>query len=282
MEKPVAPKKYVLSPPAAIGSRIPKIIHQTYFTRDLPPALQDNVDRLRRENPDWEYRFYDDADIAEFITTHYGAQMFAYYTRINPGYSAARIDLFRYLLLYHTGGVYLDIKSTFTKAIDTIVSPDDQYLLCGWANHAGEIHEGFGLSPDLKNMTGGEFQQWHVIAAPGHPFLRAVIERVLDNIDDYKPWTHGVGGDGVFRTTGPVAYTLAIHPLLGQYPHRRVRTDEELGLVYSVLETPGTHKGLFQSHYKGRFDAVVELSGAEKLIGDTYALAKKLKKRLKA
>lgn len=42
---------------------------------------------------------------------------------------------------------------------------------------------GLGLHPDLAHMAEGELQQWRVIAAPGHPFLRAVIKSDLSNID---------------------------------------------------------------------------------------------------
>ena len=68
--------------------------------------------------------------------------------------------------------------------------------------------------------------------APGHPFLKAVIESVLTNIDSYRPWLDGTGKIGVLRVSGPIAYTLAIHPLLGSHSHRKLRTNTELNLSY--------------------------------------------------
>lgn len=158
------------------GVTIPKIIHQTYKSRDLPPQFQASIDQLKAANPGWDYRFYDDSDIAKFISTFYGPHILKYYERINPQYGPARADLFRYLLLYKYGGVYLDIKSTFTKPIDEVVQTDDQYLLAQWCNRKDEKHEGFGMQSELNMTDGGEFQQWHIISAPGHPFLRAVIK----------------------------------------------------------------------------------------------------------
>ncbi len=108
-------------PKTEMGKSIPKIIHQTFKTRNLPPELQENVDKLKAKNPGWEYRFYDDSDIIKFISTFYGYEILTYFERINPKYGAARADLFRYLLMYIYGGVYLDIKSTFTRPIDEVL-----------------------------------------------------------------------------------------------------------------------------------------------------------------
>ena len=46
---------------------IPRIIHQTYPTKNLPDSILQNIEFLQRNNPGWEYRFYDDVDIEQFI-----------------------------------------------------------------------------------------------------------------------------------------------------------------------------------------------------------------------
>jgi len=46
---------------------IPKIIHQTYKTSDIPEPLSDYRTKLLSLHPDWEYRFYDDSGCREII-----------------------------------------------------------------------------------------------------------------------------------------------------------------------------------------------------------------------
>lgn len=94
------------------GNRILNILHQTYAsTHDtlLPHILQENIDKIKSMNPDLEYRLYDDADIVEFVKNNYDSRIFQYFNHIHPKYSIAKVDLFRYLLIYKCGGVYLNI-----------------------------------------------------------------------------------------------------------------------------------------------------------------------------
>lgn len=238
---------------------IPKILHQTYSTTTLPDVLVAHVKRLRDINPGWEYRFYDDSAIPAFIERHYPRQVMAAYNSINMAYGASRADLLRYLLLYRWGGVYLDIKSSVTRPLDEVLQPQDSYVLAHWPNRAKEHYTGWGRHAELQSFPRGEFQQWHVIAAPGHPYLRAVIESVLRNIARYDAARHGVGKPGALRVTGPIAYSLAIAPQLRQGSHRLLDTHDELGLVYSVLDGEGrlAHKKLFARHYSTLTDPVV-------------------------
>jgi hypothetical protein len=249
---------------------IPKIIHQTYpdAHQKLPLVLEENVQTITSLNPGWEHRLYDDADIAEFISSTYGGRVLDYYNRLNQKYGAARADLFRYLLMYKQGGVYLDIKASIEKPLDSVVLIDDVYLLSRWRNAKGEQFEGWGIHNRLKRIGRQEFQQWHIIAAPGHPFLRAVIERVLTNIDNYSPAWHQTGRAGVLRLTGPIAYTLAITPLLKQYRHRLVSSHDQLGLVYSVFTSAiyEAHKSVFKHHYTELTEPVVQVSGTKALV----------------
>ncbi len=262
------------------GTHIPKIIHQTYPTTSLPDAFQQNQANLMRNNPDWEYRLYDDAAIERFIQEAYGSAMLDYYQRINPKYGAARADLFRYLLMYRQGGVYLDIKSTFTRPIGELLHPFDQYWLATWRNQPGEVHEKYGMWKDLWHLPDGEFQQWHIVTVAGHPFLRAVIDAVLTNIDRYHPCLHGVGRAGVIRVTGPVAYTKAIYPLLDHHSHRLVRGEDALGLAYSVLGKLA-HTSYFKSHYLELTESVIELNGAKRALANLYTTGLDAKTRMR-
>ncbi len=225
------------------------MIHQTVRDkRSLHPSFVANVANLISLNPQWRHVLYDDNDGATFISDHYGSDMLGYYNRINPTYGVARADLFRYLALYKLGGVYLDIKSTATRPLDDVLSPDDEYLLSHWSNKEGHPHKGWGRHHPRHGID-QEYQQWHIVAAPGHPFLKAVIERVKKNIDAYDPMKQGFGKRGVLQVTGPIAYTLAIKSALqhGRFRHVDI---EDLGFQYSIFGPHGNHESYFPAHYR--------------------------------
>lgn len=232
------------------GEHIPKLIHQCFDSSNLHPDIQQNIEHLKKLNPGWEYRFYDDADMDVYIQKHFPA-LYPVFLKIDPAYIAARVDFFRYLLIYNEGGVYLDIKSSVSKPLDEILRDDDQYILSHWPNEPGQVYVNTGIHHSLPNPH-GEFQQWHIMAVKGHPFLKAVIENVCHNIKLYNPFIHHTGRWGVIRVTGPIAYTLAINPILDQHPHRLVRNHYDVQLVYSIFshsQVPMHHSVFKKKHY---------------------------------
>ena len=249
-----------------LGSSIPFVIHQSYPHKKLPAEIQNNVEQLKHANPSWEFRLYDDTDIEDYINVNY-PNLVKFYKKINPKYGAARVDFFRYLLIYNEGGVYLDIKSSFSKPLDEIIHKDDKFLLSHWQNNIGDPYENSGIYTDLPNRF-GEFQQWHIASVKGHPFLKSVIENVCNNIAMYNPFLHHTGQTGVFRVTGPVAYTLAILPLLEFHPHRLERSNHELNFVYSIYSNDKNykHRSLFKNHYSTLNEPVTNLSYFSKLL----------------
>ena len=269
----------IIIPSALNATAIPRLLHQTYPHADLPDALATNVLALKASNPGWEYRFYNDTAVERFIAEQYGDAMLAAFHRIDPAYGAARADLFRYLAIYRLGGVYLDIKSRFTRPIDEVLRGDDGFIVSYWSNAPGERYEGYGLHYPLSESPRGEIQQWHVISAPGHPFLLAVIEAVLAGIEAYRPWRSETGKLGVLKLTGPVAYTRAIVPLLSRYPCRIVPNEAALALDYSVV-SGDAHVGLFRRHYTQNRTSVVRLQGVNRWLGAGYLAARDLKARL--
>src|SRR4051812_14652209 len=112
---------------------IPKIIHQTIKEKHrIHPIFEANIQSLRSTNESWEYRLYDDDDIRRFLRDNYELDFLRRWEKLNPALGPARADFFRYLLLYKTGGVYLDIKSTVTRCLDDVLLPDDAYVLSHW------------------------------------------------------------------------------------------------------------------------------------------------------
>lgn len=226
------------------GVLIPKVIHQTYKPafRELDPRLQRNVHHLQAVNPDWEYKYYSDADCVPYIQTHYGSRMVSTYRRINPKYGAARADLFRYLLMYQEGGIYLDIKSSATRPFSEILDPSDEFILTRWPKlripYVGNVWK--------THRIDGEWIQWVIICRPKHPVWKHIIHDVLANFD--KPEFTNAVGSAVCDITGPITYTNTIE----SHRHRYSFTDrgdyrDFLGLVYDNL--PVDHSKALKHHY---------------------------------
>lgn len=252
--------KSVELPTFDFGNSIPKNIFQTYVdSESLPDKLKENIANIQALNPEWQYKLYNDFEIESFILEYYGAEILKVYNKINPAYGAARADFFRYLLLYARGGVYLDIKSTITLPLNDVIQNEDRYILSHWEEPV--MHPEFETFPILKN-GGGEYQQWHIITAKGHPFLRKVIEGVIDNIQNYHISRNGIGRKGVIKTTGPVVYTVEIEKLRSSYPYRIVDIKNDFGIIYSIYKTSSevhdsNHEHIFKKHYSKLITPIV-------------------------
>lgn len=254
---------------------IPRILHQIYLSGPLPAVLAANVQSLIDRNPGWEHRLYDARAAEEFIGQYYGPHMLRTYRRIDERYGAARADILRHLIIHRFGGVYCDIKSSFDLPLDQTIRPDDKYLLAQWRNGPGEPNAGFGLHHDLSHITGGEFITYFIIGEPQHAFSNAVIRRIVSNIESYRPWS-AVGRTGVLRTTGPIAYTLAIHPLLARYDHRFV-TERQLGARPSI-EHGYVHEMIFKRHYSRLSVPVVKLGRIGNGLSRLFVLLRAIKR----
>jgi len=180
---------------------IPKIIHQTFKTSQLPFITRWHISRFRKKNPDYTYEFYDDARIEKFLSHEFDKEVFSLYKKLNIG--AAKADFFRYAVLYKKGGIYIDIDSGINGRLDDFIMPDDTAII-------------------TREGDQSLFAQWALIFSAGHPFLEKTMELVMQNIRQNK-FPHDV-----HQMTGPSAYTAAIKTCLDQLPaipHRILGTD---------------------------------------------------------
>jgi mannosyltransferase OCH1-like enzyme len=200
----------------------------------LDQAYLDNIKSIAEMNPGWRYQLFDDAAIRKFFLKKFNDREINLINRIDNGYGVVFADLFRYAVVHEFGGVYLDIKSTLNKPLDLVIGDRFTHVISQWRNRLGEEFSSIGLHGELQRIPGGEFQQWHVVAQAGHPFLAEVIKQVFRNMEIYDPFTFGVGQMGVLRLSGPICYTNTIYPIIRSAPCQ-ILDVQNLGFQYSIF-----------------------------------------------
>lgn len=217
---------------------IPRIIWRTCPRQsELPSIVTEHIGRLKALNPHWNHIVYDDDEMVDYIASRLGHGVV---DCIRPEYRVCLSDLWRYLVVYEYGGLYLDIKSTAVWPLDEVVREDDACLLSRWTVPR----------PDRKKDI--EWQQWFLCAEAEHEIMYEAVLRVVENIEGYSPDTFGVGRMGVLNTTGPVAFSHVVDRYIAEGGDRCrvVYSEKDLGLVYSVYEGIDGHWEIFGGrHY---------------------------------
>ncbi len=166
--------------------RIPRLIHQTYKTHDIPAYWNSTVNSVIELNKnDFKYRRWSDIEIDEFVKEH--EPEFYYKTYKNYRYQIQRIDTFRYVLMYHIGGIYIDMDNGCNRPFKDLVitleslDPDAIHLA------AFPQRPPFAVDNDL------------IISTANHPFHRQLISRLnlFNNNYIFHFWT-------IIISTGPV------------------------------------------------------------------------------
>jgi hypothetical protein len=193
--------------------RIPRTIFLTWKTRKLGQIMFTSLMTIVSHNPEYEVILFDDHDMEWFVCHQFAKLVTPYsispylYSKLKAG--AARADVFRMMVVYTYGGVYLDIDMTSMRHLP-IPSDASVFSGVGWWNHL----------PDPSPR--GVLEHWALAFEPNHLLLRTTIELIRKNLED--PWDQSVQseeakkaeGSYTVRLTGPAVYQRALQKLLGK------------------------------------------------------------------
>jgi mannosyltransferase OCH1-like enzyme len=150
---------------------IPKLLHQTAKTADIPERWRGYQQKLRALHPDWEYRLWTDADNLEFVKREY-PDFYDVFVKLPK--NIMRADVIRYLLLYRLGGLYMDLDYEMLRPFDLL----EHEAVLPW------------------EIDGERIGNALMAAVPGHPFFK----RVIDDLKANPPLGEDVD---VLTSTGP-------------------------------------------------------------------------------
>ena len=148
--------------------KIPKIIHQTWKTFDVPIELAHDFHSWKSHNPDWQFVGWDDLLLDDFVRKEY-PQFEAIYNSYD--HNINRVNLARYLLLKHYGGVFVDLDLECLKPIEPLLA--DHSLLFGREPETHAKHPAAVLF-HMPRIVGTAF----IAAIAGHPFWDHLLSMI--------------------------------------------------------------------------------------------------------
>ncbi len=160
---------------------IPRIFWQTNYTNRVSLPVYINYLYNRLMSLDYEYRYASDDDILEFFETQTAPEELKAYKQLKDG--AAKADFWRLAVLYHIGGVYLDIDASFVWPLSKQIKPEEREIF-------------------LLNKE--HYTNYFMATAPKNPIYKKAMDIVVDNIKNSKT------DNGVYALTGPGVVNLAI------------------------------------------------------------------------
>lgn len=163
--------------------QIPKRIIQTGKSREQPLRNQAMTANLKLLNPDFEYLFFDDEGVQTLIDRE-----FPQYRDVFESFRAPiqKYDFFRYLAVFHYGGFYFDLDILLATGLSSLLHHSCVFSFEG-LTLSQFLRQHYGMDWEIGNYAFG--------AAPGHPFLRALIDncvRAQRDPDWVKPMMRGV------------------------------------------------------------------------------------------
>jgi hypothetical protein len=193
---------------------IPKRIIQTGNHADQPLRNRAMMASVRRLSPDYDYLFFDEEQRQAFIDRE-----FPEYRAVFDSFpfNIQRYDFFEYLAVYRYGGFYLDLDVLLASSLSDLlefgcVFPFERITINTY------LRKHYGMDWEIGNYAFG--------AAPGHPFLKVVIDNCVKAQREpgwVRPMMQGApllsrSDFLVFTTTGPglISRTLAENPELAE------------------------------------------------------------------
>ena len=196
-------KSIVVDNKPVIRHKIPKIIFQTWETKDLSPVLNTSIDLIKINNIDYQHYLFDAKDRYDFIKDNFSDKILKVYDSIIPG--ALKSDFWRYCILYIYGGIYCDIDMICMNSFDNVIKDDIEFVTA------------IDLGPDNCTKNNYFLVNAFIGIIPKHNLMKLCIDKIVDTVinDRYnKSWN-------ALDMTGPGV----LGRMFNQYLSRNQETD---------------------------------------------------------
>lgn len=160
------------------NQEIPKIVWQTNYTDLVSLPLRACLEWNKLMSRGYDYRFVPTEKRLSFIKGNFPGRVSDLYMRLNLG--AAQADLWRLLVLYRHGGVYMDIDAYLLLPLKELIKPGTQEIF-------------------LRYKKSMRFTNYFIATKPGSAKIKAAIDEVLNRIE--RP-----SSNNVYTITGPAVF----------------------------------------------------------------------------
>ncbi len=168
-------------------SEIPQIIHQIWsgIKEPLPEKFRLLGETWKRDYPNWQYEFWDNGRINQFIKEYYPQYWYVY---CKYPFDVQRWDAIRYLILDKIGGMYVDFDYESIRPMDDLLKG---HSCC------------FAMEKDFTTNYFRVFNNALMLSVPRHPFMQRIVRYVFSRT--VLAQQHGSKQMSVFNITGPYA-----------------------------------------------------------------------------
>ena len=223
--------------PSAEGTfwRIPRVLHQTWKTKETPESCAAYRKSWTTLNPTWSVRLWDDAEGEALLATHFPNLTQALREHnVTEGVKLA--DVTRIAILYVHGGIYADLDMEALRAFDPLLVTHER---SPWPVILGAEPSKHADGQGGRNLL---ICNALMISPARHPFWKTLLEHIEAAVGQQKagdPYVSPVD------LTGPMLYThllehspeafngVFVYPSNAFYP----REDDEVRLP-SLLSSP--------------------------------------------
>lgn len=150
---------------------IPRIIHQSWKTRDIPYNLYRRqwVESWPAFHPDWKCELWTDDDLRDFV-----ARCYPDFLGVYDGYHAdiQRADAARYFLLHHYGGLYVDLDYLCLSNLEPLFDGYDMVLTRINSDSLDTDHISNALMASNKGHVFWDFVFEELFRSRGSPYVQ--------------------------------------------------------------------------------------------------------------
>ncbi len=184
---------------------IPKIIHQTWKTNDIPDKWKISQREWKRLHPTWIYHLWTDDEIRNYIVMRHPELLELH---DSYPYNIQRADMIRYIVLHDFGGLYSDLDLYPVKNIESYLTNSTDYV--------------------VYSANSNCFTNALMIAKRGSP----IHLEAMNALQNRKPWWAMIKHLHIMCTTGP----LMFHQVMKNTGHLYSILPQPLFNPYSISD----------------------------------------------
>ncbi|KAK9328282.1 nucleotide-diphospho-sugar transferase [Lipomyces starkeyi] len=211
-------KDLLKSPVSKNYEFVPKLIHQSWSTPELPSKFETWSRSCREQNPDWQWVLWTDEDNLNLVKQYF-PWFLEYYQKL-PG-EIYRADLVRNMYMYLYGGMYADLDIECLRPANELFETYNITTVPYKSTYDGSHHRTSNTQQERKAFfgrmgTNDTFDHsipnaW-MASTPGHPFFLLSLDSVIEKLKGEIP-----GKITAEHLTGPIALRRYINLYLKKY-----------------------------------------------------------------